>query len=170
MKKILALAILAIAGFAHAASIDWKYTGTADDVGKTVYLFTSAVSDKYDTFGDLGAKSFTDGIVTSKKVGPKTSYLVATQSADSETLLKSTDTLYAVIISGADAKDYRYGTISTDGLVYDLSQQETSLGVLDVQGSVFTSAGTIGQAVPEPTSGLLLLLGMAGLALRRKQK
>ena len=33
----------------------------------------------------------------------------------------------------------------------------------------FVSAGQWA-AVPEPTSGLLMLLGMAGLALRRKQK
>lgn len=32
-----------------------------------------------------------------------------------------------------------------------------------------TNQETIGEVVPEPTSGLLLLLGMAGLALRRKQ-
>ena len=32
----------------------------------------------------------------------------------------------------------------------------------------FAGAGHWSQAVPEPTSGLLLLLGMAGLALKRK--
>jgi len=31
---------------------------------------------------------------------------------------------------------------------------------------VFTTTGTI---APEPTSGLLMLLGMAGLALKRKR-
>jgi hypothetical protein len=35
-------------------------------------------------------------------------------------------------------------------------------------GDKFSAAGWY-TAVPEPTSGLLLLLGMAGLALRRKQ-
>jgi hypothetical protein len=35
-------------------------------------------------------------------------------------------------------------------------------GAFDFASSAYT-------AVPEPTSGLLLLLGMAGLALRRKQ-
>ena len=35
---------------------------------------------------------------------------------------------------------------------------------------LFTGAsGTIGSAIPEPTSGLLLLLGVAGLALRRRR-
>ena len=39
-------------------------------------------------------------------------------------------------------------------------------------GNLQTATTTAGawQSVPEPTSGLLLLLGMAGLALRRKQK
>ena len=37
-------------------------------------------------------------------------------------------------------------------------------------GEFVYATGNFTQAVPEPTSGLLLLLGMAGLALRRKQK
>ncbi|MBQ0031690.1 MAG: PEP-CTERM sorting domain-containing protein [bacterium] len=32
------------------------------------------------------------------------------------------------------------------------------------------TAGSIVESVPEPTSGLLLLLGMAGLALRRGRR
>ena len=40
---------------------------------------------------------------------------------------------------------------------------------LDATYGVFKAAGWQAAAVPEPTSGLLLLLGMAGLALRRKQ-
>ena len=35
--------------------------------------------------------------------------------------------------------------------------------------SAFSSAGWYTQSVPEPTSGLLMLLGMAGLALRRRR-
>ena len=61
----------------------------------------------------------------------------------------STNTNYTTFtISGLDA-----GGDTWDGGVFTYAS-----------GQTFTVA-----AVPEPTSGLLLLLGMAGLALRRKQ-
>ena len=80
------------------------------------------------------------------------------------------DALYFAIISDSSATEYKYGTVSTSGLVYDPGAQQTSPGAMKISNASLTSVGSIGQAVPEPTSGLLLLLGMAGLALRRKQK
>lgn len=39
---------------------------------------------------------------------------------------------------------------------------------LGLSASDFTNSGTIAN-VPEPTSGLLMLVGLAGLALRRRR-
>ena len=51
-----------------------------------------------------------------------------------------------------------------------LFQNDSSLAGIAADMSGFSaSAGGWVQTVPEPTSGLLLLLGMAGLALKRKQ-
>lgn len=168
MKKIMiAAAIFACAMISNAASVTWKYTGTADDVGYTVYLFTADVSNQYDTFADLVNGAVSSATVASKKVGPKTTYVTPDTVAAADSITK-TGSLYAVLVSGDSATSYKYATLDAASLVYDPNNQETSPGTFAMTAASFTSSGTIG-AVPEPTSGLLMLLGVAGLALRRRR-
>ena len=49
------------------------------------------------------------------------------------------------------------------------SQSYTGVGDLNLETAGPSSWSTAGSSVPEPTSGLLLLLGVAGLALKRKR-
>lgn len=66
---------------------------------------------------------------------------------------------------------------SLDGEYQQQTTAQALTGLTETQQAAITftfsdvKGDTVGtwQAVPEPTSGLLLLLGMAGLALRRKQ-
>lgn len=167
MKKIvIAVVAVAISAFSKAATVDWAYTSQASEVGYKVYLYTSSVSDKYETFDKLIEASFANGTVISKKVGPKTTYKIEDTSVASSSL---GDTLYYVLVSGDSATAYTYGSSDISTLTYDPGNQETSPGSLTLTTSSFVSTGTIGD-VPEPTSGLLLLVGGAMLALRRKQK
>ena len=153
-----------VAVCASAASVDWNYVGIANQEGYKVYAFTSAVAAEYDTFADLiaNASTFT-GTVTAHSGRTGTSYYT-----DSTTLADASDTLYLVVVSGSDATEYKYGSVSTAGYTYDPSAQESSPGTLSIPASSITSTGTIG-SVPEPTSGLLMLVGLAGLALRRRR-
>ena len=50
---------------------------------------------------------------------------------------------------------------------YDPVAELSYAGMIDT--SVIGGQGTAWTPVPEPTSGLLMLLGMAGLALKRKR-
>ena len=166
MKKIMiAVMAVAMAAYAKAATVDWGYTGSQSEVGYTVYLFTSAVSASYESFDDLIADSFASDTVVAKKVGPKTTYKISDNAvADADLGNK----LYYVLVSGSDATTYTYGSSDISTLVYDPGNQETSPGALALTAADFANSGTIA-AIPEPTSGLLMLLGMAGLALKRKR-
>ena len=172
MKKLI-IAVMAVAAavVAKAATIDWGYTSQASEVGYTVYLYTSAVEASYASFDKLIEGAFASDTVVSKKVGPKTTYKIADNSVASASL---GNTLYYVLVSGSGATTYTYGSSSVSAFTYDPGNQESSPGALALTTANFSSSGTIGGTpgpiAPEPTSGLLLLVGMAGLALRRKQK
>ena len=55
-------------------------------------------------------------------------------------------------------QQYSLATVLNSGSVYE-----------NVPESNVSKAFTVSQVIPEPTSGILLLLGMAGLALRRRK-
>jgi hypothetical protein len=59
------------------------------------------------------------------------------------------------------------GDVDTTYTITGLADDTSSLNYYTFATGAYTATTA---AVPEPTSGLLLLLGMAGLALRRKQK
>ena len=173
MKKIMiAVMAVAVAAFAKAATVDWGYTGQASEVNYTVYLYTSDVASSYETFDQLIANSFASGTVATKKVGPKTYYKIADNSVASSSL---GNTLYYVLVSGSDATTYTYGSSDISSLIYDPNNQESSSGALALTTANFTGSGTIGgsdpvtPSVPEPTSGLLMLVGLGALALRRRR-
>ena len=173
-KMMLAIAAISMAAIAQAMFIDWKYTGTSAEAGYSMYLFANPIKGSYASVGDLVADSFSSGTVVAKKVGPKTNYVISDTTASSPDIDKSTANIFAVLIAGSDATEYKYGTIAANGLIYDPNNQESSSGTIAIAQNMLTETGTIvgtpGPIAPEPTSGLLLLVGMAGLALRRKQK
>lgn len=186
MKKLMiALAVAAVAMIGNAASVNWG-AGTVLEPGgatanKTVtgYLF---VIDSA-TFTTLSA-SATDGATLSSAVwaayGDKLgdAYVSDTTSkkglltlVDDSTSYGASDTAYAALI-------YTYGTGDDLQYIGNIGSAEfTSAMDVDMAGMALNILGDstkgatawTAAAAPEPTSGLLLLLGMAGLALRRKR-
>lgn len=80
------------------------------------------------------------------------------------------DSVYAVLLYTTTENETAYW-MGNCGSVTLESAQDVDVGQLaNVLGGNPTTGATAwsSAAVPEPTSGLLILLGMAGLALKRK--
>ena len=177
MKKLVVmLGVVCVALLSQAASIDWALSATKSNknygadgttvFGKTTgdmaYLLlasdaaalksASEVSGKalgsQNTFNNNGGfSSFT--VDAGTKLTENTSYDFATVLVQGDKFLV-TSTMNATT---SDADTVR----------------EVTFSYADVQAST-SGWGTGGGDIPEPTSGLLLLVGAGMLALRRKQK
>ncbi len=170
---MLALATAVIS--AKAASVDWAVTGTAAQKGYTVYLLASAPGD----YADVGAlASAAVGSATINQVGRL--YWTGDQQVVGDAVTKDA-AYYFAIVSGADTTSFNYIEATGMGnLVYYPNNQESSPGTFNTLSAANILAGTSknfgggsvtpSEPIPEPTSGLLLVVGGVLLALRRRQK
>jgi hypothetical protein len=184
MKKIMiACVAVAMAAVAQAASINWSITaktwtygdGAQAATGTTVYLINAAEWSTIESAIKGGATSFTTsdtGILGVATTANNKGY-IANTTATSSSLTAGTSYNYAYLVFDTrDTENVMYYASATMGkAAYDPAStdfaetQSVTFGATQYSNTGL-SAGW--QAVPEPTSGLLLLLGVAGLALRRK--
>ena len=195
MKKLMiAAAIFCAAAMSQAATIKWGGDiaqadgATAVGVGSVAYLVrgTTAAEAAVTAITAVG----TDWSAWTTDTGAK---IVGSYTLDADDASNNYRFLAAYNITGADDAGY-YSVVVVDGqagaagltgsynyagqntLVDPTSGATTDLTVGDYWA---TSTAWLGQGgfdavefkgpIPEPTSGLLLLLGVAGLALRRKR-
>ena len=192
MKKLMiAAAIVCAAAFVQAATVTWTgcYISTAttkggwtktmlgaDDTGytATLYLFTDAEMTKaVDLKSGYTSSTWEEGITADNVTGdalttnPATTYygkLICTTSVNGE--LQTLES-QAFKFTTNPMENYPSIVIATNG--DDIGGTITDLDGNEFTGAygAFTASGWT--AAPEPTSGLLLLIGVAGLALRRKR-
>ena len=181
MKKMIVMAAaMMIAVASQAMALDWKYSGVEADVGATVYvLMGSEAVSSWESQDAVAAKAVSQASVV-KKIKTYT----AQGSFTDDGITKSSASIYYVIVS-ADGNTFGVTSVSDmTASVYDPANQETSPGqntslssASVAKSGIAWGTGTTDPVVPtptpdvpEPTSGLLLVLGGAALALRRKQK
>ncbi len=175
MKKLLmfvAVAVLVLTG--QAAQFNWQYNATSADVGKTVYvLLGSTAQTSWESVDALA-----DAAVSSGTVAKKVNKYNTSGTAVDDAITKTSASVYYVIVS-KDGTSFDVTSVSDmSASVYDPAAQETSPGnntslssaSITSSGNSFSGGGESGGGAPEPTSGILLLVGGAMLALRRKQK
>ena len=198
MKKLMfALAVAALAIGAQAATADWSYTITGattknaygevtnagDATTLTAYLFDAAVWEGLTnvTADDLATKSLDSSAVKYKGSvgrGASATYQFATASDAGVGQLRdvsndswgATHDFYVVLVDNsknpaeftASAKQ----TLTTRGA----TDSPNTTGALPTTQTALSGA-TWGKvsSVPEPTSGLLMIVGLGALALRRRR-
>ena len=165
MKKLMILLVAVCAvGMAKGAFVDWTFGKDTAYNGYTVYAFDSAnqatVLAALGAF-DADAKTTVEGLVLSSKA-------VSKGNAKSTGVnVGDTTSLMLLAINGdfEVGKTYEYDTLDITGFTYGgADPAPTTQPTL----SSFGHSGTI-VGVPEPTSGLLMLVGLGALALRRRK-
>ena len=179
MKKVMVLVAAAMAAvLSQAAMVNWSASGLTGYKGGNFYLFDSAKQSEVlaalgavdaDTAKTLGAMALASGSVTSKG-----------KATANSTDVGSVTKVMALVMVGsefADGTAYTYIVDDVSSMLYTppAGAPGTLTSALATDGTKGTmSSGTPTPPppgdVPEPTSGLLLLVGGAMLALRRKQK
>ena len=199
MKKLIIAACAAIVGVAvNAAAVSWTCSNVKDGLGNGLtggasYVFfctsASAASDGMAAFAAADGKDA--ATLTALLAGANWSDTKKTTAAGNFSIGTSAAlggyTLPEVTSIGLEnsTKYYMYMVVTDTEAVADGTKFLIASGTATTTGattgsstsSATTSFGLGSQAsnttwysvAPEPTSGLLMLLGMAGLALRRKR-
>ena len=187
MKKLIIASIAAVVGLAvNAATVDWQVWVTGGSKvanaydGYTAYLVTASA---WDALSSVSADTFTSDVVldsaTFNAGSGKSSYTYKTLNASNEAYSravtigslaenKTIDVYYVILNTNKDPNEYYTIADTLTGRAESSAEalgSNTSIAQSTLSAATWTQVG----AVPEPTSGLLMLMGLAGLALRRRR-
>lgn len=191
MKKlIMMIAVVVAAVAANAATVTWGaskghlYQAGSDTVkvtsGTAYLMFATTAFDQSDLVSAFAAAEG-DSAATIAAMTASGALATGFGTVGSNARIATTDSTYAmkgdmsayfVVFNGdnmyiSSAADVAYDSVS-DAATFAFASQSTPSKAAAMDASAgYTGAGWY--AVPEPTSGLLMLVGLAGLALRRRR-
>ena len=187
---MIAAAIVCVAAYAQAANYTWGLGSYSDEDSTGGYL-TDADFTVIELLGTVTQTDNGNGTYALDFTGTSLLNSTSTANADytigsleydasvtSDAVTQGTPQAFSILVleqaGVSDYANYRgsyaliTGTSATDS---DPTEGAAfmNFGITDaVTADMYKTAGPA-QSVPEPTSGLLMLLGVAGLALRRKR-
>ena len=197
MKKLMfALTVAVLAMGVQASTVDWKYsitgataknaygdvTNVGDATTLTAYLFDASVWEGLTnvTADDLATKSLDSSAVSyyqSKGRGSNVTYEFATKSAAgtvngtrslSNDSWGATHDFYVVLVD--NSKNPAEFTATSQTLTTrGATDSPNTSGAFATTQTALSSATWKAVNVPEPTSGILMLVGLGALALRRRR-
>ena len=188
MKKlIMALTAVVCAATVQASTVKWSvnsiYGVDANGVGQTVSSSRPTAGQYYvlcmlasamslseaqkalsdGNVADIAAKATFQGTTTGTGA-------FVSNSHDGKWNGGDTVELYAIILNANTIAGATYGTMSAAVTSYEfVDSSEDKVLSLNMKTATQGSWTALSGSVPEPTSGLLVLVGLAGLALRRKR-
>ena len=169
MKKLFTLAVaISTAALTNAASFNWQVNGAQATENYQVYIVGSIV-ESWTSVSDLATAASKFGDATSGTITKIGMRYLTSGGATIDSINKDAASVYFVIVSGDEAKTYNYAKYDVASSVYEGTESASSTFTIKAADLVSGTQGTFSGSVPEPTSGLLMLVGLAGLALRRKR-
>ena len=179
MKKLMfILAAVAMAAGVQAASVSWTCTNVKDGDGNAIsgiaYFVNAATLGQSEVATFTKASDWTTALSGMYSYPPDTAGKYTSAAVDNATLGLADATAqqaYLVIFDTATITDASHYYMTELKSVTTYSGTETAQIKWGSQSTASQASGawTSVQGVPEPTSGLLMLIGLAGLALRRKR-
>ena len=173
MKKVMiAVAAVALAFAANAASVNWSVSGVTAPTGGELasgwyacFVQSSALPTDMAAMTAADWSTWTGANATSAGTLAVTVRAKTFSGSTADTYAAdSSVTGYIVMFDAADVADaanFAYTEVTTKDV--------PSAGNLTWSTTFNATSGWQAVAVPEPTSGLLMLVGLAGLALRRRR-
>ncbi len=186
MKKLLIVgAFVLSASFVQAASVLWSGYGvsTSEGVATDSSQWTVTLMDSSKTSIEALNTAFSSGTLKSiseaieaGKVGTASITTFGTAKSFSATaaISDTSKSFYVLFTDTATISDNSSGhyvvTAAQTVKTSDLGSGELAFGDVSTATSNWTVYSTGSAPIPEPTSAMLLMLGMAGLALRRRAR
>lgn len=185
MKKIVLALTLGVACLVQASSVKWGLANPVDAGGNKYRVWTFIAADSSGTTAAGKLLSLADAIsmlengdwATLKTYNTKAGTLAADGTFSSATTVDNDKWVAGVTLSGYaiifDSTDKnltgvtKYMVTDVVGITFANAADAKTLGVTPTGTWARTPSG--GGDVPEPTSGLLLLVGGAVMALRRRR-
>ena len=186
MKKLMIVAAVALcAAYANAAAFSWATSASLTTDGSAVATSSAAMNG--GTFAlvylgdDFANIDWSKASVVDTASPNFVTSMGKTSALTSKTFTFSMDDygngdIFGVVFKDSTDKLYYLqtgasGNMSPTYTISGLDNDNSQLAQFDFASSAYSisTAPSAAVAVPEPTSALLLVLGMAGLALRRKR-